>query len=103
MIKYSDELRDDFCVCLRVKFHSVFADQPFFELHEILYDAVMNDSDLSAAVTVRMRICIGRRSVSRPPRMTDSEMAVQIFTCDHIFQIFNPAFFLSHHHAVFRA
>ena len=68
----------------------------FFEFSEILYNSVVNDSDLSAHISMRMSIFIRRRPVSRPSGVADSKMRSQIFTFYQLLEVFDSAFFLAY-------
>src|SRR5438093_12280196 len=73
-VMVADQMSEDLGVGCRTKLVSGL-DQPFLDPVEILDHAVVDDGDSAALIEVRVGVLVGRRSVSGPTRVSDSQMA----------------------------
>src|SRR5271166_17884 len=77
-----------------------FLDQLLLQADVVLDDAVVDDHDLSGAVTVRMRVFFGGTSVRGPARVADSVGAVERLQADDLFQVAQLALGAPHLQAI---
>jgi hypothetical protein len=60
--------------------------QSFFEGQEVLDNAVMDNDNVSATISVGMGVFLRRSPVSRPPRMTKSPRSLQRVEAECLFE-----------------
>jgi len=80
------EMDDGFRVCLWVE-GCAFTDEFIFEFDEIFHDTIMDNHDFPRVAHVRMRVARGRRTMSRPARVTNSRRTADRFFRDEINQL----------------
>ena len=69
-----------------------FFDQFFLQKQVVLDDTVMYDDDLPGAVTVRVRVLLGRPSVGSPAGMSNAIGSIERLQPDNFFQVAQLAF-----------
>ena len=89
-VEIIEQVRDDFGVSLAFEHHALVL-KPRLELCVVFDDSVMNDSDCSRNIRVRMRIQIARLAVSCPARMPDTDSSPYDFA--RFFNQFSEPFF----------
>ena len=89
------KMSNDFCVCVALK-NNAFALKPRLELCKVLDNSVVNNSDCSAFVKMRMGVYVARLAVGRPSCMPDSKRTFDSFLRDFFFKSFERAFYLAH-------
>ena len=77
-----------------------FLDELLLQADVVLHDAVVDDDDLSGAVTMRMRVLLGRTSVRGPAGVADAVGAIERLQPDDLFQIAQLALSAAHLQAV---
>ena len=85
-----DQMRDDFGVGLRCELVS-FRDETALQRQVVLNDAVVRNDDAAFAIAMRMRVFFGRTAMSRPARVTESELTGNRFLLEQIFKILQLA------------
>ena len=81
-------------VGLGFKMHSVMGYELFFKLHIVFYDSVVDDSHPAVFAGMRVSIYIRWCSVGRPSGVSDSRMAVEVFSRDEILKVLNASHML---------
>ena len=87
-IKIAGEVRYHFGIGLACKFDT-FVLQPRFKRVIVFNDAIVNDSDFTRVIQMRMRIDGIWLSVSCPARMSDTVCLISIGLIQHLLQVFD--------------
>src|SRR4051812_2581629 len=77
-IMFADQMRQHFCIRRGVELVACF-DQSVFQSIIILNDAVVDDTNPSALIKVRVRIFVCRSAVSRPASVAEAKGSLQRF------------------------
>src|SRR5262245_40746423 len=85
-----DEMGNDFGISLGCELVALF-DELSVQRKIVLDDAIVGHHDTSLAIPMRVRILLGRTSVRRPTRVSQTELAIDWLLGKELFEIFQLA------------